>query len=177
MNKNEALKQIEELKAKLAELEATVNEPEYKPEDLVGKLCYVQKFSGGQIEIITSYNHGGFHTACGVWDDAQPVPESEVLKLIYKPNIKSKVLDWPITCVNGPEKLSRYNWSKVPAKAKYMYTDSNGNVFWATIPFDTCNEAGVWLSNGSLISDNWNYISKDNSPCDDWKDSEEARPE
>jgi len=92
-------------------------------------------------------------------DKAEPVPEAEVLKLIYR-----------------PKRTTRYDWSNAPKNAKYMYTDSTGDIFCSTERYSLSGFMCNWVFVKG-IDYNRCLLVKGIKTCEDWDKSEEARPE
>lgn len=67
---------------------------------------------------------------------------------------------------------TKYDWSGVPAKVKWIATDNDGYAwYWETKPEIV---GGEWLAIKSYVGD---FINIENNPFKgDWKDSLEERP-
>lgn len=157
MNKTDAMERLDAIEREAKELRRIIEAPEqtWKPEDLVGKLCYV--WDGGMLgnkkylRCVTSYSQEHhFHTGVNAYWHAEPVPVAEAEKMIYR--------------------KSRYDWSKAPARAKYAATDANGKAYF-------------WDSKPEIRSKGWdsgfcNVIAGADilEPRPDWRDSLERRP-
>ena len=171
MNKEDAQKQIAELKAKLAELEANISSDNaINPKDLIGKLCYVWDSTSGNrmrrvIDDINPISRFKYMVGGAEWKYAEPIPESEVLKLIYK-STKN-------TCRTKSGWREHYSRYIFPNEAKYVYTDAGGNIFWSSIRARKALSKGIWVFEAPNTSySDWGWISRNNTSCPDWQDSE-----
>ncbi len=172
MNKEDAQKQIVELRAKLAELEANIAaEDAINSKDLVGKLCYVwdKEFSDDIVRVIVGISSNTqYPYVVGIqnaYAHAKPVPESKAMNFIYKPTKSG--------CRAKPGWREWYSQYIFPNEAKYIYTDVNGNVFWSSLRAKKSILNGIWVFEDPNVSySDWGWISRNNPPCPDWANSE-----
>lgn len=160
MNKTEAMNRLDAIEREAKELRRIIEAPEqtWKPEELVGKLCYLWDNNPARrrVSVVLSYSKN-LSYPYGVSDNghinAEPIPAAEVEKLIYR--------------------KSRYDWSKAPEDAKIAVTNDTGTMAWGSYDDATPGQNGGWTGVGG---GQWLSFDDAHPPCPDWRDSLEHRP-